>query len=331
VLARVEGREHALDTLRRRSGRAYDPEVVTGFLNSSDALFTTAETADPWDVWLQQDDPVPVVLDGEALDRALEVVADFADLKSPFTPGHSRGVAELAADAGRASGLAADDVTTLRRAALVHDLGRVCVPNSIWDKPGPLTHTERERMELHPLRTEQLLMRSTGLRALAAVAGAPHERVDGTGYPHHVNAAALPSTARLLAAADRLHAMTEVRPHRPAHTPEAAADELRTEARNGGLDPEAASAVLAAAGHSTTDRRAAQLYPDGLTAREVEVLRLLARGQTTKQIALALVISVKTADRHIQNAYGKIGASTRGAATLYAIERGLAQPRRDGP
>jgi DNA-binding NarL/FixJ family response regulator len=153
--------------------------------------------------------------------------------------------------------------------------------------------------------------------------------VDGNGYPHHANAATLPPAARLLAAADRLHAMTEGRPHRHAHTPYAAADELRAEARDGGLDPYAAAATLAAAGHSTGERRNVHLYPDGLTAREIEVLRLLARGQTTKQIALALVISVKTADRHIQNAYNKIGASTRGAATLYAIERGIAEPRRD--
>jgi DNA-binding NarL/FixJ family response regulator len=158
---------------------------------------------------------------------------------------------------------------------------------------------------------------------------ASHERVDGTGYPHHANAGALAPAARLLAAADRLHAMTEERAHRPAHTADAAADELRAESRNGGLDPEAAAAVLAAAGHSRGQLRTAQLYPDGLTAREVDVLRLLARGQTTKQIALALVISVKTADRHIQNAYSKIGASTRGAATLYAIERGIAGPRSD--
>jgi HD-GYP domain-containing protein (c-di-GMP phosphodiesterase class II)/DNA-binding CsgD family transcriptional regulator len=331
VLARVHGSEHALDVLRRRSGRAYDPDVVAAFAAASDVLLASAETADPWDAWLEQDDPEPAQLDDQALDRVLEVVADFADLKSPFTPGHSRGVAKLAADAGQAGGLTAEDITMLRRAALVHDLGRVCVPNSIWDKPGPLTRTERERMELHPVRTEQLLARSPGLRALAPAAGAHHERVDGTGYPHHASAAGLPPAARMLAAADRLHAMTEERPYRAAHSADAAADQLRAEARNGGVDPDAAAAVLAAAGQVTGDRRAAQLYPDGLTAREVEVLRLLARGQTTKQIALALVISVKTADRHIQNAYGKIGASTRGAATLYAIERGLAQPRRDGP
>jgi DNA-binding CsgD family transcriptional regulator len=120
--------------------------------------------------------------------------------------------------------------------------------------------------------------------------------------------------------------MAEPRAHRSARTPEQAADELRAEARDGGLDRDAAAAVLAAAGHAVGQRRAGTLYPDGLTAREVEVLRLVARGETTKQVAAGLVISVKTADRHIQNAYNKIGVSTRGAAALYTIERGLVEP-----
>jgi HD-GYP domain-containing protein (c-di-GMP phosphodiesterase class II) len=323
VLARVHGQEHALEVVARRSGRAYDPDVADAFLSCGTALLTDAESVDPWEAWLEDSETAPIELDDARLDQVLDVVADFADLKSQFTAGHSRAVAEVAAKAAQASGLAADDVTTLRRAALVHDLGRVCIPNSIWDKPGPLTRTERERMELYPVRTEQVLTRSPGLRALLPVAAAQHERVDATGYPHHANAADLPPGARLLAASDRLHALSEPRAHRPARTPTEAADTLRADARTGGLDPTAAAAVLAAAGNAAAAPRRGQLYPDGLTAREVEVLRLLARGLTTKQIAADLVISVKTADRHIQNAYGKIGASTRGAATLYTIERGL--------
>ena len=323
VLARVHGREHALEVVQRRSGRAYDPNVAAAFLTCGTALLSDAEKVDPWEAWLQDSQTAPIELDDEGLDKALDVVADFADLKSQFTAGHSRAVADLATKAAQASGLVLDDVAMLRRAALVHDLGRVCIPNSIWDKPGPLTRSERERMELYPVRTEQLLARSTGLKTLAPIAAAQHERADGTGYPHHVNAGDLPAGARLLAASDRLCAMTEPRAHRRARTPTEAADQLREDARTGGLDPDAASAVLAAAGHAGGKTRRGQLYPDGLTAREVEVLRLLARGQTTKQIAAALVISVKTADRHIQNAYAKIGASTRGAATLYTIERSL--------
>lgn len=330
VLARIHGHAHALDVVHDRAGRAYDPELAGAFLAAGGDLLQAADAEDPWDAWLGADATALGALDEPGLDAALDVVADFADLKSPFTASHSRGVAELAAAAGRASGLAPDDVTSLRRAALVHDLGRVCIPNSVWDKPGPLTRTERERMELHPLRTEQLLARSPGLRTLAPVAGAHHERADGTGYPHHASAGALTPAARLLAAADRLHAMVEPRAHRPARTPEQAAEELRAETRAGGLDQEAAAAVLAVAGHANGARRPGTLYPDGLTAREVEVLRLVARGETTKQVAAALIISVKTADRHIQNAYNKIGVSTRGAAALYSIERGLVEPRATG-
>ncbi|MFL5824393.1 MAG: HD domain-containing phosphohydrolase [Solirubrobacteraceae bacterium] len=329
VLARVQGPQQALEVVQSRSGGAYDPKVVDVFSICAQDLLAEAEELDPWEAWLE--DPGTLTpLDDPGLDQALEVMADFADLKSPFTAAHSRAVAALAAEAGRACGLTPDDVALLRRAALVHDLGRVCIPNSIWDKPGPLTRTERERMELYPVRTEQLLSRSPGLKSLTPTAGSQHERVDGTGYPHRANAAELSPAARLLAAADRWRAMAEARAYRQAYTPQQAADALRADARSGGIEPEAAAAVLTAAGHGDAKARPGQLYPDGLTAREVEVLRLLARGQTTKQIAAALAISIKTADRHIQNSYGKIGASTRGAATLYTIERGLALGWRAG-
>jgi DNA-binding NarL/FixJ family response regulator len=113
--------------------------------------------------------------------------------------------------------------------------------------------------------------------------------------------------------------MTEPRPHRGPLAGEAAAGLLTEEARAGRLDRDAVAAVLEVAGHhmARVDR------PAGLTDREVEVIALLARGMQTKQVARALGISPKTADRHIQNAYGKIGVSTRAAATLYAMEHGL--------
>ena len=125
--------------------------------------------------------------------------------------------------------------------------------------------------------------------------------------------------ARLLAAADAFFAMGEPRPHRPALEPERAAEALTAEANAGRLDPDAVTAVIEAAGH-----RAPRLErPAGLTEREAEVVAMLARGLQTKQVAHELGISVKTADRHVQNAYSKIGVSTRAAATLFAMEHGL--------
>ncbi len=141
--------------------------------------------------------------------------------------GHSRGVAHLVALAGGDH--------WLRRAALLHDLGRVAVPNGIWDKPGRLTAGEWERVRLHPYYTERILSRSGALASLAPIAGMHHERLDGSGYHRGSRAAAQPRPARLLAAADACQAMTQARPHRPALQPAAVVSELRAQARDGQL------------------------------------------------------------------------------------------------
>jgi HD-GYP domain-containing protein (c-di-GMP phosphodiesterase class II) len=321
VLARVRGHDEARREVRKRSGRAYDPAIARPFLDHAPELLASLDAVDPWDAVLAHEPAPQRSLDEAGLEAVLEVLADFADLKSPWTGGHSRGVAALGEAAAASAGLNEADRVLVRRAGLVHDIGRVAVANSVWDKPGVLTRAERDRVQTHPMRTEQLLARSPGLAALVDVAGAHHERADGAGYHRRLPASALPPAARILAAADRYQAMTEPRAHRGAREPADAAHELREEARTGGLDPEAAECVLAAAGHRRAGRSAP--YPDGLTAREVEVLRLVARGRTTRQIAAELVISAKTADRHVQNCYAKIGVSTRGAAALYAAERAL--------
>ena len=202
----------------------------------------------------------------------------------------------------------------------MHDLGCVAVPNTIWDKPGPLTRDERDRVETHALVTDQLLRRVSYTATLAGSAGAAHERVDGSGYHRRVNSAHLDEAQRVIAAADCYQAMTSARPYRGANAPEDAATELRAMSAAGRLDGEAVERVLAAAGH----RRAARPpLPAGLTAREAGVLRLLALGLTTRQVADRLVISAKTADHHVQHIYTKIGVSTRGAAALFAIEHGI--------
>jgi HD-GYP domain-containing protein (c-di-GMP phosphodiesterase class II) len=261
-----------------------------------------------------------LTLEGEAIDRALEAMSNFADLTSRYLVGHSAGVARLAATAAQHRRFEAAEVIRIRRAALVHDLGRVAVPVRIWQKADPLTPDDWERVRLHAYHSERILARSPFLAGLASMAALHHERLDGSGYHRASNAASLSPPARLLAAADAYHAMTEPRPHRAALADEEAADTLSREARAGRLDRDAVSAVLEAAGQPV--RRVAP--PASLTEREAEVVGLLARGLQTKQVAAALGISAKTADRHIQNAYRKIGVSTRAAAAVFAMEHGLA-------
>jgi HD-GYP domain-containing protein (c-di-GMP phosphodiesterase class II) len=234
--------------------------------------------------------------------------------------GHSAGVAELATAAGRRWGFEDAELVAIRRGALVHDVGRVAIPVRIWQQAAPLTPDDWEGVRLHAYHSDRVLTHSQFLAALSPVATFHHERLDGSGYHRGATGAALSRPARLLAAADVYHAMTESRPHRPALTPERAAQELGREVRAGRLDADAVTAVIEASG-----QRAPRVErPSGLTAREAQVVGLLARGLQTKQVARALGISIKTADRHVQNAYRKIGVSTRVAAALFAMEHGLA-------
>ena len=173
---------------------------------------------------------------------------------------------------------------------------------------------------MHAYHTERLLAPSPFLAGLAETASTHHERCDGTGYHRGVGAAALSPAARLLAAADAYHTMIEPRPHRPALSPPGAAAALGAHGRDGRLDAEAVRAVLDASGQAAPRR----VYPAGLTDREVVVLGLLAHGFQIKQIGRRLGISTKTASRHVQNIYPKIGVSTRAAAAVFAMQHGLA-------
>ena len=229
-------------------------------------------------------------------------------------------MAELAAATASGLGLPEDETSTLRRAGLVHDLGRLGVSNSIWDKPGPLGAGEWERMRLHPYMTERMLHQSEVLAPLGAIAVQHRERLDVSGYPNGLSGAGISRSARILGAVDAYRSMREPRPHRPPLRADAAAAELQADVRAGKLDGDAVAAVLAAAGHPVGARLD---RPAGLTAREIDVLRLVARGHSSKQIAAELVITPKTARNHIEHIYTKIDASSRVAASLYATEHGL--------
>jgi HD-GYP domain-containing protein (c-di-GMP phosphodiesterase class II) len=313
VYHRAGGVEAAVAAARERSGTQFDPELVALFAGAAGELLADLDGA--WDAVVAAEPGRPRRI--AEVDAALEAVADFIDLKSPYALGHSRRVAELAAAA------APEDAALVRRAGLVHDIGRLGVPNTIWDKPGPLTAAEWERVRLHPYLSERMLCASRALAPLGALAGRHRECPDGSGYPHGLRGDALVPAARVLAAADVLTALSEPRPHRPAHEPDQARAIARREAAAGHLDPEAVDAVLAAAGHAVRRRREG---PSGLTAREIEVLRLLARGRSTREIAEQLVITRKTARNHVQHIYAKAGVSNRAQASMFAVRHGLVDP-----
>ncbi|MEO8562085.1 MAG: HD domain-containing phosphohydrolase, partial [bacterium] len=281
--------------------------------------------AEPWDAVLELEPHPRRILEGDALDEALLMAADFIDLKSPYMGGHSRRCAQLGAEAASVLGLPGDAITTIRRAALVHDFGTTAVPNSIWDKPGTLTKAEFDRVELHPMLTEQMLRRSPALASLNAVACAHHEKNDGSGYHKRVRADVADPAAAVLAAAEIYVGMTTERADRPSHSADDTIAELERLATSGLLDARAIRAVLVAAGHGepAAPARRRTAHPGGLSRREVDVLQLAARGLTTRQIAERLYISAKTADHHIQHVYVKIGVSTRAAAALWAIQNSV--------
>jgi HD-GYP domain-containing protein (c-di-GMP phosphodiesterase class II)/DNA-binding CsgD family transcriptional regulator len=327
AIGRLFSPEQAVEAARERRDRTYDPALADVFVEHGREWLDALAEADPWDAVLALEPEPHRVLSGEQLDDALTVAADFIDLKSPYMGGHSRRCAELAADAARVLGLPDEAIDTVHRAALVHDFGTTVVPNSIWDKPAQLTRTEFDRVELHPLLTEQMLRRSPALALLSPVASGHHEKCDGSGYHKRVQADADDLGACVLAATEIYVGMTTERADRPAFSPPDAAIELRRLESAGVLEPRASRAVLVASGNGEPRPLSGTRpqNPGGLTRREVDVLRLAARGLTTREISDRLTISPKTADHHIQHIYGKIGTSTRAGAALWAMQHAIVQ------
>lgn len=319
------GVEAAQAVLRTRAGSQYDPNLALRLSEAAPTLFDGLDEVGIWEAVLAAEPGPPLSIRGDALDSATRAIADFADLKSPYLVGHSPGVAALAESAARTVGLPEEECVAVRRAAHLHDIGRVGVPVGIWNKPGKLSETEWERVRLHPYYTDRVLARARSLGDIRAIASCHHERTDGSGYYRGISGGMLPVSSRILAASDVYHAMTEPRPHREALSPAAAGESLRAEVTAGRLDRGAVEAVLNAAGHSAS--RVRQELPAGLSAREVEVLRLIARGYSNREMARALVIAEKTVSHHVQHIYNKVGVSTRAAATLFAAQHDLIDER----
>ena len=263
-----------------RRGKSYDPELADVVCAEGPRIWAEVGELDPWDEALSRAPSGPS-LDANAIHECLLVLADFADLKSPWTNGHSRAVAELV---GEVCGAEAAD------AALVHDLGRVAVANTVWDKAGCLTRDERDRVETHTLVTDQLLRRIPHFAGFADLAVAAHERLDGgrlspaPGRRPRRRGRARPRGHRLLPG-DGLGASASRGSRAGGGGQRAAGDGDRRPVL---WEYEEVERVLEAAGHARAVRPS---LPAGLTAREAEVLGLLARGLTTRELASRLVIS----------------------------------------
>ncbi len=325
ALAEAYGRETMVEKIGKRRGGAYEPELADLFLADVNRFLEDLDEPVDRETILALE-PLPhAVLGEDACEEAYLAIADMIDMRMPFTFGHSRAVAALAEAAGKCMGLPASDIRDIRWAAYTHDIGELAVPVATWMRSGALTARETDAARLHPYHGERALA-SLGEegKAVAALVLRHHERLDGTGYHRYARGNDLSPAARILAAAEAFQTAREPRPHRAALSANAAATKLRSAVREGKLCPEAVEAVLTSVGQSsrreTVERRAA-----GLTPREIEVLRLIAGGHTAKEAARQLEIAPKTADNHIQNLYSKIGVTTRAAAALYALERGLLQ------
>jgi HD-GYP domain-containing protein (c-di-GMP phosphodiesterase class II) len=314
----IGGLEGAIALSEKHAGRGLEPALVECFVAHAADICAALEHPSPWTAAMEAEPAPQRMARGEAVDEALRAIAHFADLKSRYTHDHSSGVAARVAMAGKRLGLDAATLKDATRAALVHDVGRVAVSAAIWDKREPLTDVEREKIRLHSYVGERILSRSPALAAVSALATLAHERLDGSGYHRRLPANACSVAARLLAAADVLQALLEERPHRAAFTLERAHAMLRELADEGALCREAVAALLDAPAEARTGQA-----PAGLTERELDVLRLVARGLTNKEVASALQISAKTVGHHLQHVFEKLGVTTRAAATMIALQRGL--------
>jgi HD-GYP domain-containing protein (c-di-GMP phosphodiesterase class II) len=222
VFARMAGRAGALEMAARRSGRWFDPALVEALRSlAGDAALWEQLTGDRTpDVRAFEPAEHIVVAGPERLDRVARAFALVVDAKSPYTARHSERVAEIAVGIGRALGFAPEPLAELRRAGLLHDLGKLAVPNVVLDKPGRLTDDEFRIVKGHPALSERIIAGVGPFERIARLAGAHHERLDGRGYFRGSPGTALDQSARVLAVADVCEALSADRPYRAGLDPD---------------------------------------------------------------------------------------------------------------
>lgn len=320
----TDGRHEAERLVQEQKGRIFDPQLVGVFhsVARKPNLWEMLALQDPWEVVLDREPDTSHRYISEAkVDDVALAAADFVDLKSPFTVGHSRETAVIAERIACQMGLPQSEVTTIRRAALVHDLGHVALPGNLLSPDRTLTAVETERLRLHPYYTERILARVPAFAEVAAIAGMHHERMDGTGYYRGLSGDQLPLSARILALADdfqdRLHAGSGV-----TLDPKDVLEAMQPDAEKL-FSPECFAALAQEMDVAVQAPQHRQTWPAGLTDREVEVLRQVVKGNTNRQIAQELVISERTVAHHLEHIYDKIDVSSRAAAVFFAMEHDL--------
>lgn len=331
VLHQIGGRDAAIRLATGRRGKTLDPSVVDAFLD-------LAEQPEFWSGL--EDDAVPTLVrqlepdsqyryvSADHIDEAAMAFADFADLKSMYSAGHSRRVARLSEQIATDLDLATESVITIRRASLVHDLGLVVVPAFVLHKPvDRLAVAERESLRLHPYHSERILAGVPAFLELCTLVVAHHEQPDGRGFPRGMRGEQIPIGARVIAVADAFDELTHARPDGPAMDVQSALSELQRDS-NTRFDVEVLEALRrllhvpaqTPLPPATAPRRE---WPANLTDREVEVLRLLATGASRRDIAHRLSVSEHTVRHHLEHIYAKLQVRTRVEATLFALEHDL--------
>jgi HD-GYP domain-containing protein (c-di-GMP phosphodiesterase class II) len=258
----------------------------------------------------------------ERFDDVAFAFADFIDLKSPYTATHSRRSAAIAERIAALMGSGEAERRQVKRTALIHDLGLVAVPSFSLNRPeSKLSQAEREMIRLHPYHGERILERVGAMSAFTPAVGAHHERFDGAGFFRGLKGKDIPLAARIVSVADRLDELTHEKPDHEALDVEHAIKVLVGDSGSW-FDPDIVYAIAGSLGAMPATERPA-IWPAGLTDREVEVLRLAARGLTRREVGRSLGISENTVRHHLEHIYNKTGCSTRVSATLFAMENGL--------
>lgn len=334
----VGGRNAAVDLARERRGKDLDPLVADAFLHlsKSEAFWQGLESDSIWTTVRDMEPQSPFrYFNTERLDDAATAFGDFADLKSFYSGGHSRRVAARAEAMALASGLDEDQVVTIRRAGLLHDIGLVAIPSFILHKPVErLSEAEWEMLRLHPYHAERILRHTPVFLPLREIIAAHHEQPNGHGYFRGLSENQIPDGARILAAADRFDELTHDAPGRAALSTDAAIGRMNLELGIGlcksaleslhdSLSRAAPEELLEYPCAAERPSQARRVWPAGLTDREIDVLRVLATGANRRQIAKRLSVSEHTVRHHLENIYAKIGAHTRVEATMFTIEHGL--------